>query len=551
MWDLLKSKISNFISKIKGEEEKKDEGPQAVEEHESEPEKNIEAERKSESIKEKERELELKKEIESEKELKREKEIEKELEKRDIVQIQGKPESIKEKESKLELKKEIESEKELKREIEKELEKRDIVKIQGKPESIKEEEERELELKKEIESEKELKREKEIEKELEKRDIVQIQGKPESIKEEEKERELELKKEIESEKELKREKEIEKELEKREIVQIQGKEPRKESEKEIERKEIRESAQVQGKPESTKGGIDIKVGIADKLKKVVFGKIKLSREKVEEIADELELSLIQADVHPDVAAEVCAKIKEKMGEREFARGDLENEIKEILREVFEKEAFGENGEFDLIKKVKEGKKPYKILFVGPNGAGKTTTIAKVAKMLMDAGFTVVISASDTFRAAAIEQTEEHGKRLGVKVIRQGYGADAAAVAFDAIKHAEANNIDVVLIDSAGRQDTNFNLLRELQKMNRIANPDAKIFIGESIAGNSLYQQVAKFKEMIGLDGVILTKVDCDAKGGTAISILRETGVPIIYLGMGQAYADLKKFDPKYIIDNLM
>jgi len=367
---------------------------------------------------------------------------------------------------------------------------------------------------------------------------VQIQGKPESTKE--KESELELKKEIESEKELKRE-----------IVQIQGKEPRKESEKEIERKEIRESAQVREKPESTKGGIDIKVGLADKLKKVVFGKIKLSREKVEEIADELELSLIQADVHPDVAAEVCAKIKEKMGEREFARGDLENEIKEILREVFEKEAFGENGEFDLIKKVKEGKKPYKILFVGPNGAGKTTTIAKVAKMLMDAGFTVVISASDTFRAAAIEQTEEHGKRLGVKVIRQGYGADAAAVAFDAIKHAEANNIDVVLIDSAGRQDTNFNLLRELQKMNRIANPDAKIFIGESIAGNSLYQQVAKFKEMIGLDGVILTKVDCDAKGGTAISILRETGVPIIYLGMGQAYTDLKKFDPKYIIDNLM
>ena len=460
MWDLLKSKISNFISKIKGEEEKKDEGPQAVEEHETEPEKNIEAQRKPESIKEEERELELRKEIESEKELK-----------------------------------------------------------------------------------------KEIEKELEKRDIVQIKGKPESTKEEE--RELELKKEIESEKELKREKEIEKELEKRDIAQIQGKEPRKESEKEIERKEIRESAQVQGKPESTKGGIDIKVGLADKLKKVVFGKIKLSREKVEEIADELELSLIQADVHPDVAAEVCAKIKEKMGEREFARGDLENEIKEILREVFEKEAFGENGEFDLIKKVKEGKKPYKILFVGPNGAGKTTTIAKVAKMLMDAGFTVVISASDTFRAAAIEQTEEHGKRLGVKVIRQGYGADAAAVAFDAIKHAEANNIDVVLIDSAGRQDTNFNLLRELQKMNRIANPDAKIFIGESIAGNSLYQQVAKFKEMIGLDGVILTKVDCDAKGGTAISILRETGVPIIYLGMGQAYTDLKKFDPKYIIDNLM
>ncbi len=308
---------------------------------------------------------------------------------------------------------------------------------------------------------------------------------------------------------------------------------------------------VSAAPREEKEGIEIKVGLADKLKKAVLGKIKLSKDKVEEITDELEFSLIQADVHPDVAAEVCTKIKERMSDREFARGDLENEIKEILKEVFEKEAFGENKEFDLVEKVRAGKKPYKILFVGPNGAGKTTTIAKVARMLMDAGFTVVISASDTFRAAAIEQTEEHGRRLGVRVIRQNYGADAAAVAFDAIKHAEANKIDAVLIDSAGRQDTNFNLLKELQKINRIAAPDARIFIGESIAGNSLYQQVGKFKEMIGLDGVILTKADCDAKGGTAISILRETGVPIIYLGMGQAYTDLKKFDPKYIIDNLV
>ncbi|MEM3363925.1 MAG: signal recognition particle-docking protein FtsY [Candidatus Micrarchaeia archaeon] len=315
--------------------------------------------------------------------------------------------------------------------------------------------------------------------------------------------------------------------------------------------DVESKTSVSATPSSQSAGIEIKVGLADKLKKAVLGKIKLSREKIEEITDELEFSLIQADVHPDVAVEVCSKIKERMADKEFSRGDLENEIREILREVFEKEAFGDNKVFDLIEKVRQGKKPYKILFVGPNGAGKTTTIAKVARMLLDAGFTVVISASDTFRAAAIEQTEEHGKRLGVRVIRQNYGADAAAVAFDAIKHAEANNIDVVLIDSAGRQDTNFNLLKELQKINRISTPDLRIFVGESIAGNSLYQQVGKFKEMIGLDGVILTKADCDAKGGTAISILRETGVPIIYLGMGQSYTDLKKFDPSYIINNIV
>ncbi len=257
-------------------------------------------------------------------------------------------------------------------------------------------------------------------------------------------------------------------------------------------------------------------------------------------------------MHPDVARGVCNRISERLADKEYGSSDdLEREIKGVLRQVFLEEAFGKNEPFDLVEKVKGHSRPCKILFVGPNGAGKTTTIAKVAKMLMNAGLSVVISASDTFRAAAIEQTEEHGRRLGVRVIRHDYGGDAAAVAFDAIKHAEANGIDVVLIDSAGRQDTNFNLLKELEKINRIARPDIKIFIGESLAGNSLYQQVKRFNDTIRLDGIILTKADCDAKGGTAISIVKETGVPIIYIGVGQRYEDLQKFDPTFIIDKII
>jgi fused signal recognition particle receptor len=170
---------------------------------------------------------------------------------------------------------------------------------------------------------------------------------------------------------------------------------------------------------------------------------------------------------------------------------------------------------------------------------------------MDNGMTVVFSASDTFRAAAIEQAEVHATRLGITIIKSNYGADPASVAFDAINYARSHNIDAVLIDSAGRQDTNANLLDELKKMNRVAKPDIKIYIGESIGGNSIIEQIRAFNEAIGLDGAILTKIDCDAKGGTAISVSRSTGIPVLYLGIGQGYADLVPFDPHKIAQEIM
>ncbi|MFH0818103.1 MAG: signal recognition particle-docking protein FtsY, partial [Candidatus Micrarchaeota archaeon] len=147
--------------------------------------------------------------------------------------------------------------------------------------------------------------------------------------------------------------------------------------------------------------------------------------------------------------------------------------------------------------------------------------------------------------------EKHGERLGVRVIKHEYGADPTAVAFDAVNYARAHNIDVVLIDSAGRQETNRNLIDEMKKLSRVIQPDLKIFIGESIAGNALVSQVKSFSEAVGLDGVILTKLDCDAKGGTALSLSKATGVPILYFGIGQAYSDLIPFSAEFVVDQIL
>ncbi|MFN3910383.1 MAG: signal recognition particle-docking protein FtsY, partial [Candidatus Anstonellaceae archaeon] len=201
--------------------------------------------------------------------------------------------------------------------------------------------------------------------------------------------------------------------------------------------------------------------------------------------------------------------------------------------------------------VKEKQKPLKILFVGPNGAGKTTTIAKISEILTKKGYGVVISASDTFRAAAIEQLENHCQRIGVRLIKNKYGADPASVAFDAIKYAKTNNIDFVLIDTAGRQNTNINLIDEMKKIVRVSQPDLKIYVGESIAGNAVIEQVGAFKNAIGLDAAILTKLDCDAKGGTALSLTYSTKIPIIFFGTGQNYSDLKEFETEWIVERII
>jgi len=260
--------------------------------------------------------------------------------------------------------------------------------------------------------------------------------------------------------------------------------------------------------------------------------------------------MLEGDIALEVAEEIKKRLKNELVGMKIKKSELSKiltkKIKEILIEIMKQ---GEG--IDIIDFVKNREKPVKIMLLGINGAGKTTTIAKIANMLSENNLKVVFAASDTFRAAAIEQLGKHAEKLNIKLIKRPYGSDSSAVAYDAVNYAKGHLIDVVLIDTAGRQDTNVDLINELKKMSRVIKPDLKIYVGESIGGNAVVSQVNSFNDEIGLDGVILTKVDCDPKGGTVISISKTTGLPILYITNGQEYKDIKKFNPQEIIDLLI
>ncbi len=286
-----------------------------------------------------------------------------------------------------------------------------------------------------------------------------------------------------------------------------------------------------------------------KISKVIKEKIttkRISDKKFDDIFWDLEIALLENNVSVEVIDKIKSDLKEKIVDKPIERKKVGNIILDSLKETID-DLFIEN--IDILKKI-ESKKPFVILFVGINGSGKTTTIAKIANLLKEKNMTSVMVAADTWRAAAIQQLEEHGKKLGVKVIKHDYGADPAAVAFDGIKHAESKNLDVVLIDTAGRMHSNVNLQEEMKKIVRVANPDMKIFVGESITGNDAVNQAQKFDDSIDIDGIILTKFDVDDKGGAPLSISYVTKKPILFIGKGQNYSDLKIFDKKDVLDNL-
>jgi len=295
--------------------------------------------------------------------------------------------------------------------------------------------------------------------------------------------------------------------------------------------------------------LKVNLSLESKVKGAILGQVEIKGKDVDDVLSELELSLLEADVAYSVAGDVVAAIKKALVGKKVKSGQVQKAVKDAVKGALREQLREEKP--DLLSLLDSKGKPLKILFVGPNGAGKTTTMAKVADMFIKAGRTVVLSASDSYRAAAIEQTEVHGNRLGLKTIKHGYGADPAAVCFDAINYAKAHGIDVVLMDTAGRQETNRNLVDELKKINRIAQPDFKLFVGESIAGNAIVEQVRSFNEAVGLDGVVLTKLDCDAKGGTALSIVKATGVPVLFFGVGQGYDDLIEFDEEFVLAQLL
>jgi fused signal recognition particle receptor len=218
-------------------------------------------------------------------------------------------------------------------------------------------------------------------------------------------------------------------------------------------------------------------------------------------------------------------------------------------------AFAKAGSVDLVanakEKVKATGEPYVILFLGINGTGKTTTVAKLANFLKGKGLSVVAAAGDTHRPGAIEQLTEHAGRLSLKVIAQRYGADPAAVGRDGVLYAKAHHADCLLIDTAGRMQTNQNLMEEMSKIVRVVKPDFRVFVADALTGNDAVSQAELFNQHVGFDGAILTKADADVRGGAALSIVYSTGKPVLFLGVGQGYDDLDPFDTQKFLRSLI
>ncbi len=322
--------------------------------------------------------------------------------------------------------------------------------------------------------------------------------------------------------------------------------------KEKVKEEIEEEAEdVEEKKEEVqeeKEDVEEKKGFFQRIAQKITTKT-ISEDKFDDLFWDLEMALLENNVAVEVIDKIKSDLKKNIVGKPIQRSKVDETIVYSLRESIE-DLF-DVPQIDLIKKIKDKKdKPFVVVFVGVNGSGKTTTIAKFAKMLQDYRFSVVLGAADTFRAAAIDQLQLHANNLGVKMIKHDYGSDPAAVAFDAIKHAQASNKDAVLIDTAGRLHSNTNLMDEMKKIIRVAKPDLTIFIGESITGNDCVEQAKMFDKAAGFDAIVLSKADVDEKGGAAISISYITKKPIIYMGVGQEYGDLKKFDSKLIVESL-
>jgi len=279
---------------------------------------------------------------------------------------------------------------------------------------------------------------------------------------------------------------------------------------------------------------------------------ELSEKELESILNNMILSLLECDVAYEVAEEIVRNLKGRVLGKKVPSSEMKRFVQESLKQSI-LEVFNEVPKVNIIERVeyKRNKgEPFVILFLGINGTGKTTTLAKIANLLKKNGFSLIAVCGDTHRAGAIEQLKHHASKLGIKVIEQKYGADPAAVARDGITYAKAHKIDVVLIDSAGRIQTDRNLMEEILKVVRVVNPDFKIFVGDSLAGNDAVSQSKEFLKYTNFDGVILTKTDADTKGGSAISITYVTKKPIIFIGNGQGYDDLEEFSPEKLVQSL-
>ena len=265
---------------------------------------------------------------------------------------------------------------------------------------------------------------------------------------------------------------------------------------------------------------------------------------------DLEMALLASDVEVEVADEVVDSVRESLlGEKKHWRDSKGALIDDALRDALVDVVEVDGLEFDTY--VRDADKPVVIIFTGVNGVGKTTTIAKIAKRLEDRGFSSVMANGDTYRAGANEQLQEHAEALDKKVITHEQGGDPAAVIYDAVEYAEANDVDVVLGDTAGRLHTSDDLMNQLAKIDRVVDPDLTLFVDESVAGQDATNRAREFNDAAEFDGVVLTKADADSGGGAAVSVAHVTGKPIVFLGTGQGYDDLREFDPEGFVDELL
>ncbi len=290
-------------------------------------------------------------------------------------------------------------------------------------------------------------------------------------------------------------------------------------------------------------------GFLNKIKTlVVEHEFVLSEKDIEESLFELQMVLLESDVAYPVAEAITEHMKKELvGTHRKLRESADDIVTDALRHAIEK-VLGEG--FDLVSYIKNHEKPVKILFTGVNGTGKTTSVAKIAHYLQSQGLSVVVGAGDTFRAGAIEQIRVHCERLGIKLIAHQEGADPSAVLYDTVEYAKAHKTDVVLADSAGRFHNRVNLMNQLEKIKRVMKPDLVFYVDEAVAGNDAVIRAEEFEKTVSTDGVILTKVDMDPKGGAAISIAYTIGKPLVFLGVGQGYDDMKPFTPSLIIDEI-
>jgi fused signal recognition particle receptor len=290
-------------------------------------------------------------------------------------------------------------------------------------------------------------------------------------------------------------------------------------------------------------------GLASRARRFATGKTLITEDELEEPLEALEFALLQGDVEMGVASEITNRLREQLVGQERAQVKsgaviIEEAIGEALREVISV------GQFDFEQRVAEADKPVTLVFTGVNGVGKTTTIAKLAHRFEQQGYSVVMANGDTYRAGANEQLQEHADRLDTKLITHQQGGDPAAVLYDAVEYANANEVDIVLGDTAGRLHTAKDLMAQLEKIDRVVSPDMTVFVDEAVAGQDATHRAEQFNAAAEIDGVVLTKADADSQGGAAVSIAHVTGKPILFLGVGQDYDDLERFYPDVIISSL-